>query len=131
MYSKTHIDYLTEMFNGIFEEYIEDVTEAADSVCNEVAKYARDRLVQTSPRTEGTGKHYAYGWTVGNKRDRTGKTFSVWNRLKPGLTHLLEDGHYNRDMVTRTEGKPHIHDVEKEVALITGDKVAMKIGKIK
>ena len=130
MYSKTHIDYLTEMFNGIFEEYVEDVTEAADSVCNEVAKYARDRLVQTSPRTEGTGKHYAYGWTSGNKKDRTGRTFRVWNRLKPGLTHLLEFGHATRDG-GYTRAFPHIALVEAECAQITGDKVAMEVGKIK
>ena len=127
----TNADQLGAALDDILETYFGEVMLAADSGCDEVAKYAKSRLKDLSPRSEALeAVHYADGWAVEKEKDRLGMIFHVWNKNKPGLTHLLEKGHYKRDGKERTKKIPHISEVEKEVEQIIGQKVELKVKKI-
>ena len=60
---------------------------------------------------KGTGD-YAKGWRLTVENKRLTSDAIIHNKKLPGLPHLLEHGHANRDG-GRTEGKVHIAPVEK------------------
>ncbi|KAK9680615.1 hypothetical protein QE152_g38973 [Popillia japonica] len=64
------------------------------------------------PRTgkKRTGKH---GWSVTSQGSFTKPSFVVHNKKKPGLTHLLENGHALRQG-GRARAIPHIKPVEEQ-----------------
>ena len=96
------------------EQLLEDVRAAA--------KQARAQLKSTSPRGEGA-RHYADGWSMRTQRKRGHVEAVVFNKTKPGLAHLLEKGHANRDG-GRTPGKEHVRPAyeaaERELLRWTG-----------
>jgi len=95
----------------VLDEYNEELDEAVNITMNAVAKEAAQKLRSTSPKK--TGK-YANGWVV-NSNIRS-KTYTVYNKAKPSLTHLLEDGHLIRNQFGtwgRVEGVKHIKPVEE------------------
>jgi len=51
----------------------------------------------------------------------------IYNKPHYRLTHLLEDGHLNRDG-SRTEGKPHIEPAARAAEAILMKKVELTIG---
>lgn len=93
--SKVNIDGLADAvlkelkkFNDVTEEEFEKIAKA-------VAKEGTKKLKATSPRGRGSKKgHYADGWGATYLKKGNGKfQFVVHNKKKPGLTHLLENGH--------------------------------------
>ena len=67
-------------------------------------------MEDTSPVRSG---EYRKSWAAKKTLDRSGKlTVTVYNRKKPGLTHLLEKGHAKRGG-GRVEGTPHIAPAEE------------------
>lgn len=115
---------------GGFAEFVtEAVAEHVDATeeqlfgdVRDVAKQARAQLRRTSPRGEGA-KHYAEGWSMRTQRKRDHVEAVVYNKDKPGLAHLLEMGHANRDG-GRTPGTEHIRPAyeaaERELLRRTG-----------
>ncbi len=87
--------------------YTDDVMEQIEEEADRIAKEAVDELKKTSPVQTGD---YAKGWA--KKKD--GKNIVIYNRQKPGLTHLLEKGHALRGG-GRTKAYPHIAPVEEKV----------------
>lgn len=78
----------------------------------DIVKKARKKLKQNSPRGKSE-KHYADYWRIdktykGNERF----SFKIHNKKKPGLTHLLENGHQLRQG-GRTKKHIHIKPVEE------------------
>lgn len=71
----------------ILEEYLDDVNDISEKDFRKAAKEAVTELKQTSPKDKGA---YAQGWAM--KRDGD-LDYVVYNKGKPGLTHLLENGH--------------------------------------
>jgi len=130
MAKKTSIEDVAAAVEEIMTAYAGEVKLAADEACKEVGTYAKKRLHDTSPKTNGAGKHYANGWAVEVEKDRIGAKVRVWNKLKPGLTHLLENGHLKRNGKDRTKAFPHIAPVEQECASIIGEKVRLEVEKI-
>lgn len=104
-------DELTGEILEIMQTFNHNVTTAADQAAVDAAKNAVKELKITSP--ERTGK-YARGWTY--KKDKTGSV-TVYNRARPGLTHLLEHGHPIRGRGKTATGyakpKPHIAAAEQ------------------
>lgn len=98
----------------ILEEYHGELDDAIETVFSDVARETKAMLKSTSPRSNSGGKHYANGWTVDiNKR---AKTTTVYNKTKPGLTHLLENGHAVKNQFGtwgRVDGRPHIKPAEE------------------
>ena len=96
----------------ILAKYGDDATEAARRLVKRAGNEARDKLKQTSPKD--TGK-YAEGWTTGKYTwTALGAEITVYNAKKPGLAHLLENGHAKRNG-GRVPAKVHIKPVEEEV----------------
>ena len=104
-------DFSTVM-GRILAKYGDDVREATRRLVKRAGNEARDKLKQTSPRD--TGK-YAEGWVAGGYTwTSLGAEITVYNAKKPGLAHLLENGHAKRNG-GRTPAKVHIKPVEEEV----------------
>ena len=104
-------DFATAM-GKILAKYGSDVTEAARRLVKRAGNEARDRLKQTSPRDTGT---YAEGWTTGQYTwTALGAEITVYNAKKPGVAHLLENGHAKQNG-GRAPAKVHIKPVEEEV----------------
>lgn len=95
----------------ILEQYSQEVQDIADETIKDVAKQSAKKLRDSSPRGSGD---YAHGWTS-KKTDVHG--YVVYNKTKPGLTHLLENGHIIanqfRKGMGRTPGIKHIKPVEE------------------
>ena len=106
-----------EMFaasiQGILAEYEGDLQKNLTEATRKVAK-AGAKAVKSAARSKvgGTGK-YASGWTSQVEVARLYTEGVIYNKT-PGLPHLLEHGHANRNG-GRTPGRPHIAPVEEQV----------------
>lgn len=112
--SKVSIDGLAEAVMKELMDFKEITEEEFEQIAKEVAKEGAKRLKETSPRGRGSRKgHYADGWGVTYQRKGNGKfEFVVHNKKKPGLTHLLENGHQS-NRGGRVKGIVHIKPVEE------------------
>lgn len=103
-------DELTGEIFEIMQTFNHTVVTAADQAAVDAAKNAIKELRITSPSR--TGK-YARGWTY--KKDKSGSV-TIYNKARPGLTHLLEHGHPIRGRGKTATGyakpKPHISAAE-------------------
>lgn len=101
----------------LMEEYASEVTADAKAEAKAVAKEAVKELKQTSPEGPGSKKgHYKDGWASKvEKENAVSINIKVYNKKKPGLTHLLEKGHAKRGG-GRVSGIPHIAPAEQRAA---------------
>lgn len=98
---------LTIELTKALEEYTTEVEEGIKEASKEIADEAVKELRATSPKN--TGK-YSKGWT----KKKEGDGYIIYNKNKPGLTHLLEHGHAKRGG-GRVSGIPHIRPVEQSI----------------
>lgn len=107
------------------EEYSQEVADGIKREVKEVAADTVKTLKNTSPRKTG---EYAKGWSYQVAfESREDIRVRVYNRKKPQLTHLLENGHAKVNG-GRVEGIPHIRPAEQqaEKKLESGVKVVVK-----
>ena len=111
-----------EFVTGAVAEHADATEEQLFEDVRAAARQARAQLRRTSPRGEGA-KHYAEGWSMRTRRKGDHVEAVVYNKDKPGLAHLLEKGHANRDG-GRTPGTEHIRPAyeaaERELLRRTG-----------
>lgn len=109
------IDSLADEISSLMEEYAADVNSDMKAEAKEIAKEAVKELKQTSPEGKGSKKgHYKDGWASKVVAEKINSLdIVIYNRKKPGLTHLLEKGHAKRGG-GRVEGKPHIGLAEQK-----------------
>lgn len=111
---------ITGQMNDILKDYVKDMKQATNEAQDDVAKECVKKLKATSPKRPGRGKHYANGWAVKRERGLVGiNQVIVYNRSKPQLTHLLENGHVIENQYGtygRTRAKKHIAPVEEHAA---------------
>lgn len=118
-------DNLEKEVMEILKSFNSSVTTALDEAEQEVAKEAVKKLRKTSPKR--TGK-YAKGWTV----KKNGKTYIIYNKLKPWLTHLLEHGHpvvRGGKVVGQEPAHVHIAPVDEWIRKELPDSLAVKLQK--
>lgn len=108
------IDALGEEVARLMEEYANDVAMDMKIEAKAVAKEAVKELKQTSPDGPGSRKgHYKDGWASKVENESAVSIgIRIYNKKKPGLTHLLEKGHAKRGG-GRVEGRPHIATAEQ------------------
>lgn len=111
--AKKGIESLAISISAMLEEYSADVVADMKSEAKEVAKATVKELKATSPVGAGSNGHYKDGWTSKVEAENSVSIgIRVYNKKKPGLTHLLEKGHAKRGG-GRVEGIPHIAPAEK------------------
>lgn len=85
-------DILTEYTREVYRVAREAAKEAADASC--------EQLKKTSPVRKGKGGgKYRRGWKVKKQTNGILTSYIVYNGAKPGMTHLLENGHLIRNQV--------------------------------
>lgn len=109
------IDSLGAEIAKLMEEYASDIAADMKAEAKTVAKEAVKELKQNSPKGPGSKKgHYKDGWSSKVERENAVSIdIKVYNKKKPGLTHLLEKGHAKRGG-GRVSGTPHISIVEQQ-----------------
>ncbi|WP_447402328.1 HK97 gp10 family phage protein [Lysinibacillus sp. fkY74-1] len=103
------IDDLSSLISRELRAFSNHVEEEVRKAARDEAKKGVEKLKATSP-TRGGSNSYATGW----KTKKKGDNYIIYNEKKPQLTHLLENGHVNRDG-SRTSAIVHIKPVEQEV----------------
>ena len=113
--SGIRIDSLGTEIAKMMEEYASEVAADTKAEARAVAKETVKELKKTSPDGPGSRKgHYKDGWASKVESENAVSIgIRIYNKKKPGLTHLLEKGHAKRGG-GRVEGIPHIGPVEKQ-----------------
>jgi len=112
MARQTPHDQLAATINGILEEYATEVKTGMDDAVKEVTKAGAKAVKQSAAKKFGNGE-YAKSWTFKVEVDRLGASGVIYSK-KPGLPHLLENGHLLRNG-RFWQGKPHIKPVEEQI----------------
>lgn len=103
----------------LLEGYVGDVDTIVEESAKEAAEICERQLKNTSPSGPGRKGHYKSGWAI--KPENRGRlvSFIVYNKKKPQLTHLLENGHVIRNKkgtYGRTHPIKHIAPAEEAAA---------------
>lgn len=98
------IDNLAGEIVMAIKEYTEDVSAAIERELDETSQAVLEDIKEASPRKSGD---YKKGWR--RKKEGTGGSikYTIHNKDKPGLVHLLEFGHAKVGG-GRVEGRPHV-----------------------
>lgn len=119
-------DQLSAAVDQILEKYGDDVQGNMDGIVKDITKQGVKMLKsQARSAVGGTGK-YAAGWTSKFETGRVSAQGTLYNKDLPGLPHLLEHGHANRDG-GRTAGRVHIAPVEEQLIKEFESKVKSKL----
>lgn len=117
MAKKIPIDRLSAEINKILTEYGNEVQENVDDAARRVTKAGAKAVrgnAQSTFRVGNGEKNYAKGWTSKFETGRLSAQGIIYNKDLPGLPHLLEHGHANRNG-GRTPGRSHIAPVEQKI----------------
>lgn len=126
MARKVPVDRLASEVEKILNEYGENVQQNLETIVSQMSKQGAKTLrSQAKIPFKGTGK-YAKGWTSQTETGRLSAQGTIYNKDVPGLPHLLEHGHANRNG-GRTPGRAHIAPVEEELIRQFEQKVRSKL----
>ena len=116
--SGIRIDSLGTEIAKMMEEYASEVAADTKAEARAVAKETVKELKKTSPDGPGSRKgHYKDGWASKVESENAVSIgIRIYNKKKPGLTHLLEKGHAKRGG-GRVSGIPHIAPAEQRAAV--------------
>lgn len=85
---------LEEAVKAKLEAYERTVYTETRKAVDETAREAKEKTASKSPRSASGSKHYYKGWASKTVSDNSLRyEAAVYNKTKPGLTHLLEHGH--------------------------------------
>lgn len=118
MAKKITLDQLQGEIASILNDYNNSVTEGTKEAVRKTMKYGVDKVKSASRENfqRHSGK-YASGWTSQVDTGRMSTQGTIYNQKVPGLPHLLENGHANRNG-GRTAGRTHIAPVNDEIQRI-------------
>lgn len=86
---------IDEQLYKVLNEYMDELGDEAKIAFRQTGKDTSQELKQTSKSLfhHKAQKHYADGWTYKVSGAKLDLIVRIYNRTKPGLTHLLENGH--------------------------------------
>lgn len=84
------------LIDRVLEDYLSDETEVFFAAMSQAGKQAKKDIQNTNAFKDISGD-YRRGWSIRTKREKYGINVLIYNKLKPGLTHLLEKGHVTRN----------------------------------
>ena len=117
MAKKIPVDRLAAEIEKILTEYGDEVQENVNDAARRVTKAGAKAVrgnAQSTFRVGNGEKNYAKGWTSKFETGRLSAQGIIYNKDLPGLPHLLEHGHANRNG-GRTPGRAHIAPVEQKI----------------
>lgn len=123
---KVPVDRLSAEVEKILAEYWENVQQNLGDIVKALSKKGAQTLRSQSRGTFGGSGKYAKGWTSQAVTGRLSAQGTIYNKDLPGLPHLLEHGHANRDG-GRTPGRAHISTVEEALVKEFEQKVKSKL----
>ena len=126
MARRTPIDRLTLEVGKILEEYGDNVQENLNEIVSQMSKQGAKAVKSEARGTFGGSGKYASGWTSQVETGRVSAQGTIYNKDVPGLPHLLEHGHANRNG-GRTAGRIHIAKVEEQLVKDFESKVISKL----
>lgn len=91
------IEGLTVQLDRALSEFCEEENEKLQKCMKTAAQHCKADLKNTTPRSSASGKHLADGWRIKKSEKRGSCSYIIYNATKPGLTHLLENGHMVRN----------------------------------
>lgn len=101
---------MTELdFRPILSDFSKEIREQIGDELETIGKDTVKELKATSPKNKGK---YAKNWRYIADKNYGSYKLTVYNKQYQ-LTHLLENGHLNRDGTTRSTAKPHIAPVNE------------------
>ena len=108
-------DNLAQVLADIMDEY------------KEHAEKTLAKALQSASRSTfgGTGQ-YARGWGVDREKVGGAALYTIWNKNKPGLPHLLEFGHAKGNG-GRVAGRTHIKPIEQQIVAQFENKVKVDL----
>lgn len=106
--SRKNIGDLSATINGILKEYGEEVRKELDTMIPNLAKDTAKKIKANAPKRSG---EYSRSWKTNVSKNIYGDTTATVYSTKPGLPHLLEYGHANRNG-GRTRPAEHIAPAE-------------------
>lgn len=124
MAKSTPHDQLASVIQQALDEYGSEVTASTKDAVKEVTKAGAKAVKKAAKDKFGNGP-YAKSWTYKVETDRLGATGVIYSK-KPGLPHLLENGHTLRNGAF-LNGKPHIKPVEEQIEKDFEDEVVKNI----
>lgn len=115
---KVSLNTLGDAIDDILKEYEGEVIDNMQKITKEVTK-AGAKAVKNESLNNFNNVHlprgrYGSGWTSQIETGRFSAQGTIYNAKYPGLPHLLEYGHANRDG-GRTPGRVHIAPVEEKI----------------
>lgn len=126
MSKRIPIDRLSAEVEKILEDYGENVQQNLGEIVKAMSKKGAQTLRSQSKGTFGGKGDYAKGWTSKADTGRLSAQGTIYNQDLPGLPHLLEHGHANRNG-GRTAGRAHIAPVEQTLIKEFESKVKSKL----
>lgn len=125
MAKKVPLDALSSEVSKILAKYGNSVQENLADITKDMAKQGTKTLKAQSRSMFGSGR-YANGWTNRFITGRFSAQGIMYNGDVPGLPHLLENGHANRNG-GRTPGRAHIKPVEEQLVREFENEVMSKL----
>lgn len=96
-------DLATEIAKTI-QAYTEDVSAGIEKELDQTSKQITKAIAAKSPKDKG---EYEKGWTRKKTVSGGQVTYTIYNKKRGSIAHLLEFGHAKRGG-GRVSGKPHI-----------------------
>lgn len=124
---KVQPDGMEKAIADILSQVQLNTVSGLEEALNKAGKSASEELKIISPEGKST-KHYKNGWTYKIEGNTSSKKLIIYNKTKPQLTHLLENGHAKVNG-GKVEGIPHISIVNDKLQASLPSEIATEVTK--
>lgn len=118
MVVKIAYDQLAEALKNQLSEYSTALTEELNADYKELADAGVDELKRVHQYHDRTGQ-YSKNFAVKQRKNAQSivgaQSYTIYNKKRYQITHLLEHGHLTRDGKRKTRAFPHWSDAENKI----------------